>query len=188
MNAVCAMHRLLKAQQAFGDRFGRLIAWLNLAIITVLLYEVCARYLLNAPTSWAHETSTMIFGGYCLAAGVYTQTHNKHVRIDVIYQLFGDKGRAWMDCFSSIFIVAALGFLLYVSSGYAYESWSIKEVSSKSPWRPLLFPIKTVIPITVLLLILNQCIYFMRDFMIATGIMHALSDDMNFDERDGSSN
>lgn len=167
------MKSLLHYQQALGDHFGRLIAWSNLIIIWVLLYEVCARYLFDAPTNWAHETSTMVFGGYCLAAGVYTQVHNKHVRIDVVYQLFGSRSRAWMDCVSSIFIIAALGILLYVSYHYAMDSWRIGEVSSKSPWRPVLYPIKAVIPFTVLLLIINQTIYFIRDLMIATGIMES---------------
>lgn len=161
--------RLEHAQFVFGDRFGRLIAWANLGIIAVLLFEVSARYLFDAPTDWAHEASTMFFGGYCLAAGVYTQAHHGHVRIDVIYQLFGPRARAIMDCLCGILIICALGFLLVVSFNYAKDSWLLQEVSSKSPWRPLLFPIKAVIPITVFLLIMNQIIYFFRDLLIAFG-------------------
>lgn len=160
-----------RAQFVLGDRFGRLIAWANLAIIVVLLWEVSARYLFDSPTDWAHEASTMLFGGYCLAAGVYTQTHNGHVRIDVIYQLFGARGRAVMDCISGLLIITALSFLLVVSFKFAQESWLQQEVSSKSPWRPLLYPIKAVIPMTVALLILNQCLYFIRDLLTALGQM-----------------
>lgn len=164
------IYSLIRLQKQLGDRFGRLIAWSNMLIIGVLIYEVCVRYLFNAPTNWAHETSTMIFGGYCLAAGVYTQVHNKHVRIDIIHQLFSERVKAWLDCLSGLFIIAAFSILLVISFRYAMDSWLINEVSSKSPWRPLLYPIKSIIPLTVLLLTINQVIYFVRDLMIGIGI------------------
>ncbi|KLN60344.1 hypothetical protein WH96_11325 [Kiloniella spongiae] len=161
------MKILLQRQLELGDRFGRLISWVNLLIIAVLLYEVCMRYLFSAPTNWAHEMSTMLFGGYCLAAGVYTQAYDKHVKIDVIYHLFGERSRAFLDVISGLFILAGFAFLFMISYQYALDSWILSEVSSKSSWRPILFPIKAVIPLTVFLLILNQLIYFLRDVMIA---------------------
>lgn len=163
------LDKLLRAKVVFGDRFGRYLAWANLAIIGILLYEVCARYLFNAPTNWAHETSTMLFGGYCLAAGLYTQVHNKHVRIDIIYQMFGPRTRAAMDVLTGLLIITAFGYLLMVSYQFALDSWKMGEVSSRSSWGPVLYPLKAVIPLTVVLLMLNQVIYLLRDICIVLG-------------------
>ena len=46
------INRYLRFQDGLSDWVGRVTAWLTLGIIGVLLYEVVARYVLNAPTVW----------------------------------------------------------------------------------------------------------------------------------------
>ena len=46
-------------------------------------------------------------------------------------------------------------FLLYYGFQESSHAWSIGETSDASPWRPIVYPFKTVIPVTALLLIIQ---------------------------------
>ena len=41
-------------------RFGNLVAWLFLIVAGIIVYEVVARHLFNAPTFRAHETTVLL--------------------------------------------------------------------------------------------------------------------------------
>jgi TRAP-type mannitol/chloroaromatic compound transport system permease small subunit len=44
----------------------------------------------------------------------------------------------------------------------ALHSWDIREVSDASPWRPILYPFKAVIPIALLLLLIQGVSEFLK--------------------------
>jgi len=147
----------LRFQDGLSEWLGRATSWLTLGIIGVLLYEVVARYIFNAPTVWGHELATMFFGALSILAGSYTLRHRQHVCSDVIYRLMPSRAQAFCDL-----IVFALGILVLsvffkMSVEFAYRSWQIGEYSNSSIWRPLVWPIKTTIPVAVGFLIL-QCV------------------------------
>ena len=59
-------------------------------------------------------------------------------------------------------------FFFYYGYQESSHSWSIGETSDASPWRPIVYPFKTVIPVTAALLIIQglsevlKCIYALR--------------------------
>lgn len=46
----------------------RIAAALMYVVVPVMMYEVIARYLFNAPTTWGMELATLLFGPYFLRA------------------------------------------------------------------------------------------------------------------------
>jgi TRAP-type mannitol/chloroaromatic compound transport system permease small subunit len=44
----------------------------------------------------------------------------------------------------------------------ALHSWELREVSGESPWRPVIYPFKTVIPVACALLILQGASEFAK--------------------------
>ncbi|MCL7929735.1 TRAP transporter small permease subunit [Halomonas llamarensis] len=152
----------LRFQDGLSDWVGKATSWLTLGIIGVLLYEVFARYIFNAPTVWGHELATMFFGALSILAGSYTLRHQQHVRSDVIYRLLPFRVQAFCDVivFALGILVLAIFFKLAVE--FAYRSWLIGEYSNSSIWRPALWPIKSTIPIAVGFLILQCVAEFVR--------------------------
>ena len=57
--------------------------WLVYVIVLLMLWEVLSRYLLAAPTSWAPELATLIFGPFFLLGGPYLLHLGGHVAVDV---------------------------------------------------------------------------------------------------------
>lgn len=164
--------RYLRVQDGLSDLVGLAIAWLTLGMIGVLLFEVVARYLLNAPTIWGHELATMFFGALSILAGSYTLRHHGHVRSDVVYALLPPRVRAFCDL-----VVFGLGTLVLViffkmAVEFAYESWRIGEFSNRSVWRPPLYPIKSTIAIAVGLLILQSLAELVRAALRLAGVKY----------------
>jgi TRAP-type mannitol/chloroaromatic compound transport system permease small subunit len=44
----------------------------------------------------------------------------------------------------------------------ALQSWDIREVSDASPWRPIIYPFKAVIPVALLLLMIQGVSEFLK--------------------------
>ena len=162
--------RFLNLQDEISDFIGRTVSWMCLAMIAGLGYEVTARYLFNSPTSWAHETTTMLYGTFCILAGVYTHRHHGHVRSEVIYNLFSVRGRAIMDVITGSIGLVVFTVFFVITFNYAADSWAIREVSSKSTWAPIVYPFKSVLPLAGGLMILQSLVALIRNVIIVLGM------------------
>lgn len=161
--------RLLALQDEISEFIGKTVSWLCLAMIGVLMFEIIARYLFNSPTSWAHESTTMLYGTFCILAGVYTHRHHAHVRSEAIYQLFPRRGRAFLDVLTGALGLLILAVFFKVTFDFAAESWASGELSSKSTWAPPIYPFKSVLPLAVGLLWLQSLSHFIRDLATVCG-------------------
>jgi len=162
--------RYLVIQDGLSDFIGRAISWLTIAMIGVLVLEIVARYFLDSPTIWAHETSTMLFGTFCMLAGSYTLRHRAHVRSEVIYGVLSKRGKAFCDTIIFALGLVVMGVFFSYAVDFAAESWKVKEFSNKSVWRPVLYPIKTVIPVAVGLVILQNIAELVRAVLVVVGM------------------
>jgi TRAP-type mannitol/chloroaromatic compound transport system permease small subunit len=55
-----------------------------------------------------------------------------------------------------------MAFFFWMGLQEALHSWDIREVSTESPWRPIIYPFKTVIPVAALLLIVQGASEFAK--------------------------
>jgi len=135
---------------------GKSFAWLILVLTLGVSYEVFVRYVLGAPTTWAFDFSYINYGALFLMAGAYALSRNGHVRADVIYRLWKPRTQASMDLVLYIifFLPAVLAFI-YSGWNYAAMSIRFKEVSIFSPAGVPVFPLKTLVPVTGVLLLLQ---------------------------------
>ncbi|HSF06914.1 MAG TPA: TRAP transporter small permease subunit [Methylomirabilota bacterium] len=133
---------------------GWLGAWLIVPMTLAVSYEVAARYLFNAPTVWAYDTTYMFYGAQFMLAAAYTLLKDGHVRTDVFYERWSPRTRATIDVVSYVlFFFPGMLFVLYAGWVEFWLSWQIGERSDWSAWRPILYPLKAVIPLTALLLL-----------------------------------
>jgi TRAP-type mannitol/chloroaromatic compound transport system permease small subunit len=149
---------------------GKAFSWLILVLTLGVSYEVFVRYVLSAPTTWAFDFSYITYGALFLMAGAYTLSRNGHVRADVIYRFLKPRTQASFDLvLYIIFFLPAVAAFMY--SGYTYAEMSVRfrEVSIFSPAGVPVFPLKTLIPITGFLLLLQgiaeiiRCVLCIRE-------------------------
>jgi TRAP-type mannitol/chloroaromatic compound transport system permease small subunit len=135
---------------------GWLFAWLIIPMVLGLTYEVFARYLFNAPTIWAYDITYMLYGSHFMLGAGYALLKGAHIRTDIFYQNWSPRTQGIVDSTSYlIFFFPGLIFFFVSGTVEAIHSWSILERSDASPWRPPLYPFKTVIPAACLLLLIQ---------------------------------
>lgn len=151
---------------------GKAFAWLILILTLGISYEVFMRYVLGAPTTWAFDFSYITYGALFLMAGAYALSRNSHVRADVLYRLWSPRTQAKMDLLLYLlFFLPAIGAFMYSGWNYASMSIRFREVSIFSPAGIPVFPLKTLIPITGVLLLLQGIAEIIRCVLcIRTGV------------------
>lgn len=97
------MQKIFLIIDTINDRFGNVIAYLNVAVVGIVCYEIVARYIFNLPTIWASEGMVMLSGFMYVLAGGYAQLYKRHVRIDLLYSRLSEKGQAVCDALAFIF-------------------------------------------------------------------------------------
>lgn len=129
---------------------------LILAMIGVTLYEVCARYLFNAPTIWAFDLAWMLNGTSFMLAAAYTLRADQHVAIDVFSAALPLRIR--MATLAAVFLFLFLPALFLLAEAAWEQSWRAygsREIERVSAWQPLIWPFHLGLAVAITLLMLE---------------------------------
>jgi len=158
------LKKFVRAVDALNTAIGRFTALLLIPLTAVVFYEVLMRKIFNAPTSWAFEMTIYIYGFHFMMAMGVTYLHDKHVRIDVITLQLPSKAQLVLRLITFwIIFLPFVGAMLWAGTEYAAKSWMQWE-HSWSAWKPPLYPFKTIIPVSLLLLLLQGMANFIREW------------------------
>jgi TRAP-type mannitol/chloroaromatic compound transport system permease small subunit len=154
-----ALLATIRIIDGFTDRTGTIISWLAVPLVLAVAYEVTARYLFNAPTIWAYDAT------YALHKGA-------HIRTDFFWEKFSIRRKGWIDTISYIvFFFPSLIMLLLISWNEFHYAFQINETSDQTPWRPVLWPFKFVVPLACLLLLVQGVSELIKSiYMMRTGV------------------
>ncbi len=164
------MKRLLSLIDRLSEYAGKAFAWLIVPLVGGLVYEVVSRYVFNAPTRWSYDITYMLYGTLFIMVSAYAIQLDRHVRIDVFYRKFPPRWKGITDATLYLVLFFPVVIVLLVKGiDYAAHSWAIREVSSAGAWRPPLYPLKTVFPIAMFLMLLQGLAQFVRSLQVAKG-------------------
>jgi TRAP-type mannitol/chloroaromatic compound transport system permease small subunit len=150
------MQRFLLFADEVSTWVGKTFAWCIVLLTFAVSYEVFSRYVLGRPTTWAFDTSYILYGTLFMMAGAYALARNSHVRGDFLYRTWKPRTQAALDLVL-YFVFFLPGVLAFIYSGYGFArlSWMMNEHSSFSPSGPPIYPFKALIPIAGCLLLLQ---------------------------------
>lgn len=154
---------VIRVIDRISDWSGRIVCWMIIPLVGSLAYEVFARYLFGAPTEWAYDISYMLYGSFFMLGAGYALFRGGHIRTDMLYQNWSPRTQGTVDalCYLFLFFPAML-FLLWMGGQEAWHAWEIGERSDASPWRPILYPFKAVIPVTAIMLLAQGLSEFLK--------------------------
>src|SRR3990172_12684201 len=161
------MQRTLKLIDGLSYWSGRAVCILIYGMVASLLYEVISRYLFNAPTNWAHDAATYFFGTYFMCGAAYCLRTKRMISVDLIYGRLSRRTQAIINVCTFIFFLAICYTLIWLGGKDAIASWRVGERSIASTWRPILYPLKMVIPVATFLLLLQGLADFVREASMA---------------------
>ncbi len=135
---------------------GRAVAWLALVIVLLQFALVVARYLFGLGSIWATETVIYAHATLFMLAAAWTLRAGGHVRVDVFYAEARPRTRAKIDLAGSVLLLLPFStVLVWLSMPYAAGSWAILERSQETSGLPLVYLLKTLIPLFAFLMALQ---------------------------------
>ncbi len=158
------MRTILRVIDSINQRAGSSAAWLCIVLVLVGTYDVILRYVFNAPTVWAYETSCMLGGTIYVIGWAYDHLRKSHVRVDILYTHLSPRGKAISDLIAAaIFFFPLMAILVKTSISWMLRAWSIGEVMIESYWYPPAAPFRTVFAVGICLFTLQGLAQFIRD-------------------------
>jgi TRAP-type mannitol/chloroaromatic compound transport system permease small subunit len=161
------MKKIVDIIDTISEYSGKILIWAAVGLVIVLCYEVVSRYVFDAPTNWALETSKMLGATLAAVGWGYTHLHHGHVRVDVIYMHLSPKGKALIDVImASLFLFPLVGILTYCAISWTIYSWEMGERMVESSWLPPAGPIRTVLTLAFFLFALQCVSRLIRDLYL----------------------
>ena len=150
---------LIKAVRAidrFTDLTGTWVAWLNVPLVAAVAYEVVARYGFDAPTIWSYEITYMLYGTIFMLGSAYALLKGAHIRTDFFFEKWSVRTKGIIDSVAYlVFFFPAIFVFGVVAWNEGLYAFNIGEVSDQTPWRPILWPLKMMVPLACLLLLVQ---------------------------------
>ena len=149
-------HRALRGIDALSEAAGRVAGVLAVALVMLAFGLVLVRYVFNAGSVAAQEGVLWLHATVFLLGLCYALRHGSHVRVDVFSQRWSARTRARVE-FAAI-VLLLLPFCLFIvamSWDYVAASWSAREGSRDPGGLPGWYLLKTLLPLSALLLLLQ---------------------------------
>ena len=156
----------IKIVDRINDKVGVLTSWLTVLLVLVVSYDVFVRYIFGESSVGLQELEWHIFALIFLVAAAYTLKVDEHVRVDVFYTRFSPKNKAWLNLLGSIFLLIPFCIIVILASeNFVSISFRMGETSPDAGGLPARYILKTFIPISFFLLLLEGIVLAFKSFI-----------------------
>jgi TRAP-type mannitol/chloroaromatic compound transport system permease small subunit len=160
------MSSVIRSYVRFMDRLadviGEFAKYLIYVMIIVLLYDVISDKAFSQVQNWTVETAQFTLAAFYFLAGPKTLKDDTHVRLDLVYATFTERGKAWIDMITVWIVIFYLSIMLWGATSSLKYSWMTKQ-KLPSLWAPSLVPIKVLMVVCIVLMILQCISIFFKD-------------------------
>jgi len=160
----------ISAADSISTVVGDAARWLALGLVIVAATVVIQRYVFGFASTKLQESVIYMHALLFLLSSGATLLADGHVRVDIVYAKLSERGKAWTDLIGTYLALLPMALLiLWVSSPYINATWRILERSRESDGLPLVFLLKTAIPVFALLMIIQGMASAMRAALTLSG-------------------
>lgn len=148
---------------------GRAAAWCVLVMVGVQFLVVVLRYVFGIGSIWLQESVIYAHAALILLAAGWTLWAGGHVRVDIFYAGMRARKKAWVDLAGALLLLMPFMLaLVFLSLPYVSRSWMIFERSREVGGIPLVWLLKTLIPLFAILLGLQGIAQAIRAWRVLT--------------------
>ncbi|MDW7695073.1 TRAP transporter small permease subunit [Flammeovirgaceae bacterium SG7u.111] len=164
------LNRYVRFVDQLNEYVGISVSFLTSALVLLICYDVITRYLFSVTHVAIFELEWHIFALIFILGAAYTLKHDKHVRVDIFYSRFSEKGKALVNLFGTIFFLVPF-CLVVINGGIPYLETSLKlsEGSNDPGGLPARYIIKGSIIVGFSLLLLQGTSLIITSFFKLTG-------------------
>lgn len=153
--------RYVRVVDAVNYRIGRIMMYSLFAMFGVLLWSSISKTFFM-PSLWTLEIAQFLMVAYYIMGGPYSMQLRANVRMDLFYGGWSTRTKAKVDAFTVIVLIFYLGVMLYGAVDSTTYSFQYNE-RSPTAWRPVLWPIKTLMTIGFFLMLLQAISELFKD-------------------------
>jgi TRAP-type mannitol/chloroaromatic compound transport system permease small subunit len=148
--------RIAELLDRLNGWLGRAAAWAVLAMVVVQFAIVMLRYLLGFGSLWMQEALHYLLAILVLFTASWTLQNDGHVRVDIFYADATLRTKAKVDLAGALLLlIPFMAAVIWFSWPYAARAWTIMEGSREAGGIPLVFLLKSSIPLFAALLLLQ---------------------------------
>lgn len=148
----------MRTTEHFDDRSMKWLVpfrWLAIVMVGLTLSVVLLRYLFSSSTIFLQELITYAHALFFLLGIPLGILRDDHVRVDLVYSRLSERKQSIVNLLGHIlFLLPLSALMLFWSTPYAISSWQIFEGSNEVGGVPAIFLLKSLLPITALLIAL----------------------------------
>ena len=146
---------------------SKLLVYILLSMIGLVILTIFLRYFFSIGSISIQEL-IMYFHASIFMLGIsYTYKENSHVKIDIFYNKLSEKNKKILSIIGGILLIIPFGiFIIFISFDMVSSSWSIFEGSSEAGGLDLVFILKSLIPLSGFLILLQALSELFKNLQI----------------------
>ncbi|MBC8210390.1 MAG: TRAP transporter small permease subunit [Gammaproteobacteria bacterium] len=134
-------------------RIAGTTAWLNVALVLVILLQVVLRYGFSHGLVPLEELMWHLYAVAFMFGMAYAITNDSHIRVDIIHMSLSRRKQHVLEILGILFLLFPFLWVLFDHSlAWAWDSFQNSETSQNPTGLPYRWVIKSVVPITMLLM------------------------------------
>jgi TRAP-type mannitol/chloroaromatic compound transport system permease small subunit len=123
---------------------GEAAAWLNVALIAVIITQVILRYVFSSGLVKLEELQWHLYA-VCIMIGLsYCATRDTHIRLDLLYHRFSQRNKEIIDLLGTVFLLMPMVIIVLMHSWpFVTESFRLMEASDSVVGLPYRWIVKS---------------------------------------------
>lgn len=147
---------LARASRQLSDSLFSVALWASVLMALAQFFAVLARYLFGFSAAWLGESVIYFHAALFMLGAAGALKAGTHVRIDVFFTKFTPENKAVVDFLGVHFALWPMMILILTAGeGFVATSWRVLERSAQSDGLPVLFLLKSLIPVFALSMIIQ---------------------------------
>ncbi len=157
------LKKVLALIDLFNEKIAKLAAWVSLALVFAITYEVIMRYFFKKPTLWSYDVSYMLNSIAVVMGFAWVYKIKGHINVDVFYNNYPRKVQLLMDVvLVPLLILIPWAFVMHRTLLHVLNSIKLRELAMTGTLLPPIYPFKIWIFIGMLLLYIQVLAEFIR--------------------------
>lgn len=130
-----------------SEKLAKLAAYLIMLSCLISAGNAVIRYVFDMSSNGWLEIQWYLFGTAVMLAAAHVLRMNEHVRVDVLYGQFKNRGQVLIDIFGLVFFLLLMSIMsTYLAWPFFYEKFQSMEMSSNAGGL-IRWPIALMLPV-----------------------------------------
>ena len=148
-------------------RVGRFAMYLLYVMIAIMVWSMITKAM-RFPAIWTLEMAQFTLVAYYMLGAPWSLQTDVNLRMDLLYARLPERSRALTDAFTIFCLMFYLAVMLYGAFDSTVYSFTHDE-RNPTAWRPVLWPLKTIITVSFALMLLQSTTLLLRDLAALRG-------------------